>query len=65
MSAGSAVVEVEVVDVAIRHHAFHAPLENAGEQAGKQLAMFMFNVGGRSLEATQRAFNDHPGWRGA
>jgi hypothetical protein len=31
-------------------------------QAGKALAMMLYNVGARSLKATQIAFDRHPEW---
>ena len=33
--------------------------------AGKVVAMAIFNYGGRSLEETQRSFDERPAWRTA
>ena len=33
--------------------------------AGKALAVWLYNIGARSLGDTQAAFNRHPSWRSA
>lgn len=47
------------------HQQSHHNARPLDKQGGKLAAMFLFNIGAASLEATQAKFSRYPRWRSA